>query len=98
MTAARPLIPARPAHRPVASAPGISTGPIGGGTYRVGIDIAIGNWSTGGLVTIDLGVCWYSINGQPSVRITVSTGSTTVHLSGGDKFATGGCQSWHFSG
>lgn len=79
------------------SAPGGSTAPIGSGTYHVGIDIAIGDWSTGGLVTIDLGVCWYSVNSKPAVRITVSVGTTTVHLNKGDSFSTDGCQTWHFT-
>lgn len=72
-----------------------TTGPIGDGTYTVGVDIAAGDWSTGPL-TVTL--CQYRVNNLPLVRITVSLGLTTVHLAAGDSFTTSGCGTWRHDG
>lgn len=74
-----------------------STGPVDDGTYRVGVDIAPGTWSSGGAINLTLG-CSYSINGGKSVKVPLSVGAVSVHLHDGDVFATGGCSAWSRSG
>jgi hypothetical protein len=85
----------RPSTSPAASA--ASTAEIGDGTYRVGVDIAAGSWSTGGAVNVQLKVCSYSINGGPATQLMVSVGLTTVHLKAGDRFVTSGCKPWRYT-
>lgn len=89
-----------PSATPPSTAPGTavaadspSTDPIGDGTYRVGVDIAAGAWSTGGAINLTLG-CWYRINGGATVKVPLSVGPATVRLRAGDVFATGGCSPW----
>jgi hypothetical protein len=62
----------------------------------VGVDIAPGDWTTGGPLNVTL--CSYQVNLLPVVSITVSLGPTTVHLVSGDTFTTAHCAVWRHTG
>lgn len=102
-THAAPPGPGQPTAIPASAAAAVvdataapSTGPIGDGTYAVGVDVAEGAWSTGGLVNVTLG-CQYQINGGRIVAVPLAVGATTVRLHAGDTFTTGGCPDWRWS-
>jgi hypothetical protein len=98
-SAGRPLAAGAPsAARPPSTGSAPGTGPLGDGTYRVGVTIAAGTWSTGGVVNIRLRSCSYAVNGDPSAPRRVAIGATAVHLEAGDLFVTRGCQPWRWSG
>ncbi|HWB35145.1 MAG TPA: hypothetical protein VHA75_03880 [Rugosimonospora sp.] len=88
-----------PASAPATTAdPGVhasgSVEPFGDGTYRVGVDIAPGLWTTVG--PLDETTCWYRVNGQSQIEVTI--GRTVVDLARGDRFETAHCAQWRYAG
>lgn len=74
---------------------------FGPGKYKVGTDIAAGNYQTPGPADPSVPICYWARESDNSGEVGAiianndSSGQTSVTVNTGEYFETSGCQTWH---